>query len=512
MSEGIAEISGAGVLKGSTDGVAVLALGGGSYNETPAVGCVVRVNIDMSGGAEYGIRGIGVKNCTITGCTIYGFTDSETYSRFGISLEAGSSNNVISGNHITGYENPSNDMAHDGIRIISNTEDYGGYFDEGGLADSENPSQNNLIADNYIKYGESAVILLGNSGTTVIGNHCVKQSTRAIYCANCEHDTIISNNTIIGFAASAVLLAYGCHNNIVKGNVIKQISGYNSYAGEAAINVICGCSKNVIAENDIDTMTNYGIYLAVSVTNNTIDGNRVKGYYLAAIAVESDWESQHDADANYSKPNYGEPPVGEVWAYGDTEGNLIQNNVIDEGYEGRSPCSLYFTQIGSAAKFKNNTIQNNCLIHPQLTNSWSIKFYEKTSGYMTDNNLLNNSVRDVNVLRQFLTRGRAHFTKCSGNDGIDTARVSFPTTGSTPSVGKGAYFICQFSAATNITDFTDGMEGQVIIVNLNANTTIVQAGAKIQLKGWANATGTSGLSFIVFKRIYGVWIELARNF
>lgn len=512
LSQGIKGFIGDGILKGKGGETAILNLGGGTYSLHPANDCSIKANIDMSNGNMYGIRGIGIQNCTINGCKIYGFTDSSTTSRIGISLESASNNNKICENTIIGYEQPDHTMSHIGIRIVSESGAvWAGFYNNGEIVDSPAPSSHNIIDSNYIAFGEVAIDLLGNKGTIITNNTCYKNATRAIYCADAEHQSVIENNCIIGFSASAILFGYGCHNNIISGNNIQQISGYNTYGGEAAINVICGCYENSIIGNAIETMTNYGIYLAVNSIENVVDGNTISGYYIAAIALESDWCRPLPSEALYSRPNYGEPAIGDKWASKDSYGNVIQNNVIKEGYPERMPCSIYVAQIGTNAKINYNTIQNNSIVHPQLASSWSIRFVEETDGYMVNNNLINNTVRDVNVNRQFLSRGKSHFDKCYGNDGIDTATVTL-SSGSTPSVGKGKYFICGYSSATNITDFLESMDGQEIIVNLNANTTIVQNGAKIQLKNATNVTGTSGLSLITFVRFYNVWYEKSRNF
>ena len=68
------------------------------------------------------------------------------------------------------------------------------------------------------------------------------------------------------------------------------------------------------------------------------------------------------------------------------------------------------------------------------------------------------------------------------------------------------------SSAYTITNFTDGMDGQVIRVRLFNGTVITHNASLIRLKGDASINATSSSQIVTLKRIAGIWFELSRNF
>lgn len=512
IKNGVTSFNCDGTLIGSGGDVAVIAFEGYTYGENAVEDCNVNANIDMSAGNTYGIRGMGIKRCTIHDCNIFGITDSSTFSRIAISLEKDANYNSILNNNIIGYENPNKTPAHIGIRIMGDSAEWGGFYTD-NIVDPILPAKHNVVENNHIIFGETAIDILGAEYCNIQNNNCLKQSTRSIYVANATHHCTISNNIIIGFAASAVLLGYCCYKNIIANNVIKQISEYNGYGGEAAINIFCGCEDNEIVGNLIESFTNYGVYLAINSIGNIVNGNSIKGYYLAAIALESDWIRPLPAnDFIYSRPNYGEPAEGEHWASKDTEKNVIINNTIYDGYEGRDTCAIYVSQLGTVAKTIYNIVKNNNIVMDQLTNSWSIWFTENTTDYMIHNVLEGNKVKNVNVFRQFLKRGKLHFDSCRDNDGIDTASMTV-NSGSVVSVGKGVFFNLNYSTQTTVTNFIEGIDEQEIIVKLGGNVLLAYGGGTIVLKDKTNVQGDATMwKTITFKRLLGVWVEISRNF
>jgi hypothetical protein len=114
-----------------------------------------------------------------------------------------------------------------------------------------------------------------------------------------------------------------------------------------------------------------------------------------------------------------------------------------------------------------------------------------------------------------LARGRAHFAKCMGNVMFNDLNIGyeFPSGTTTPSVATlDLVSTAAYATATTITNFTNGMQGQEILVRLSANTTI-QNNASIILKGGVNIVGTSANEYVtLFNRGSGVWVEQTRNF
>ena len=78
----------------------------------------------------------------------------------------------------------------------------------------------------------------------------------------------------------------------------------------------------------------------------------------------------------------------------------------------------------------------------------------------------------------------------------------------TPSVLRAGLYIANNSSATSITDFTDGVQGQVLMINAsNGNTTLVQSAA-LRLAGGVNKTMASG-DVIQFVRFQNVWYQMS---
>lgn len=519
IKNGTKAVVGEGIIKGlSADQTNALVTmdGPNLFGGIAVDGCYVSLNIDMSNGDGFGIKADACTNCTFAYNNIYSLTDNVVASRFGMYFWKGSNYNKIINNKIIGYENPTGTLSNILIAIFGEAEAFGGFFNSGTITAPTTPCVGNVVKNNTLLYGEVAVDLLACEGNIVTDNQCLKQKTRAIYCANSTNNCIVEGNNIVGFGSSAILLGYGAFKNKVSNNICKQISGYNSVGAEAAINVNTGAYDNEVLDNTIDSFTNYGVYLAVNVIGNLVDGNKISNYYLSAIALENEWQDTPPANAVYSRPNYATPgsvsPGATAWATKDTEKNVIQNNIISNSYTGREVGSIYVSQLGATYKTQKNVIQNNVMTHPQANNK-PLYFFEEASGLMINNDLVNNRIKDVNTARLFFSRGKAHFTRVYGNDGLDFGSVNFTSGDTTPSVGIGGRFVCVNAAPTTITTFDDGFDGQIIYVKLNANTTIQYSGAAIFTKGSVNIVGTSATNeWVTFIRDNTVWRELSRSF
>ncbi len=94
------------------------------------------------------------------------------------------------------------------------------------------------------------------------------------------------------------------------------------------------------------------------------------------------------------------------------------------------------------------------------------------------------------------------------------ATVQMTTANATPSVATGITFELTNAGAQNITNFTGGKDGQLIIIHFNdANTTIVHNAGIIRLKGGTNVTPAAHttMSFGLFES-GSIWSEVSRNF
>lgn len=389
-----------GILKGTGKSpIGILVLDGAYLNGTPVDGCFVRVNLDLSNGDIFGIHAYGCTNCTFEGNYIFGFTNSNV-EKFGILLEKNSNYNKLINNKMVGFERPIKPGV--GIGIFGASEPYAGFFNNGNIVPPTEPCIGNIVEKNNISLGRYAVDMLACIGSIVKDNYCFKQHHRSIYLANASNKCVISNNTCIGFGSSGVVLDYGCFNDTIANNTFKQILGYNPPGAEAAINIYTGAHSNYIYKNSIETYTNYGIYMAVNVTDNVADGNTISGYYMAGIAIESDWTKKRPPLAKYSRPNYGDPLIGDKWASKDSENNTIINNTIGEPYPGRDAASIYVAQIGTGSKTQNNTIKNNVIVRNDKNAPY---LYEDKKGGLKANKISKTKDGDGNSLHESLVRG-----------------------------------------------------------------------------------------------------------
>lgn len=416
LKNGLVKIYGGGVLKGiniKNTGVLV-----STEARKPLKNCEISINLDLSNGAGYGFLGRNISNCTITNCTIKGFTDDLEASRIGIFLDATSENNTISNNKIIGFENPKSKKTSIGIYLQGKSLGYAGFFNEGEVSNPMSPNSNNKIIGNYIAYGKVGIDLLACENIHVENNSLFKNKTRGIYLANATNHCSIISNKIIGFGSSAVVLGYGSNNNTFSNNTCNQIEIYNHHAGEAAININTGAYENTIKNNDINSFTHYGVYLGVNMVNNIVKENTIKGYYLAAIALENDFKDNPPKKALYSRPNYGDPLIGEKWASKDSYGNVIQGNLIGESYKNREVGSIYISQLGNKYRTRDNIIKDNIMTHRQKNNI-SLFFFEETPGMLINNILDGNKNSNINPEKIYLSKGKAHFKIIKNNDGVD---------------------------------------------------------------------------------------------
>ena len=416
LKNGLVKIYGEGVLKGiniKNSGILIE-----TDRSAPLTHCEISLNLDLSNGASYGILGRSISNCTISNSTIKGFTDDLDVSRFGIFLDAGSKNNTIINNKIIGFENPKSKKTSIGIYLQGLGSDFGGFFNQGEISDPNPANSNNKIIGNYVAYGKVGIDLLACEHIIVENNELYKNKTRGIYLANATNHCSIVSNKIWGFGSSAVLMGYGSHNNIFSNNICNQIYDYNHYAGEAAVNINTGAYANTIQNNTINSFTHYGVFLGVNMIDNVIKDNKIEGYYLAAIALENDFQDTPPKEARYSRPNYGPPIIGDQWASKDSYGNIIEGNIIGSSYKNREVGSIYISQLGHQYKTRDNIIKNNIMTHKQKNNI-SLLFFEETPGLMINNTLTGNRNAKVKPDKLYFSRGKKHFKEIRNNDGVD---------------------------------------------------------------------------------------------
>jgi hypothetical protein len=364
---------------------------------------------------------------------------------------------------------------------------------------------------------------LGAEQTVIDGNVFKKQNHRSVYLANAAWDNVISNNVCEDYLSTAILLGYGSSYNLVTGNkCTKDVYG----GGEAVININTGASNNLIENNQIKAATNYGVYVATDACYNTVQNNTIEWAYVAAIALENDWISPRPTNAIYSRPNYEAPPSPySAWSYKNLDGNVVKGNVIGRGYTGRNTAAISVAQIDSAGStsVSATSISDNTVNSPDNI-SYNIYLYADTDSKFTDTVLINNNFHannlelSMNALGTTTWGGRiSYYADNKELDNLINAEPLSLDGTTTPSISSNSsmpserlYDCANYTTSTNITNFDDGTNGQVITIRLNTFVTIKYASSLIRPKGLVDVTGNSN-NFIQFIKM-GVWFETFRNF
>ncbi|MBP1991755.1 NosD domain-containing protein [Paenibacillus eucommiae] len=460
--------------------------------------------------AKRGIFGSASNQCLITGNSVYNLYDAAPDDLCGIRLHQGCTFNKIIGNHVTLPTTPPGGPLLLGYGIQVTGESISGYggFESGAFIPPTLVCSHNLIVSNQIEQGTHGISLVAAEHNTISDNICKGQLHRGIILSPQASNNMISGNQCLDFDSSGIHLAYGSNYNVISGNKCRALSS----AGEGGIQLYVGTVGNVVTGNEIYCGSNYGIYAAVESTSHKITSNIIVASRnrKAAIAVESDWNSPLPANAIYSRPNYGPPPAPRtVWGISATGHMDISDNTIMEPAAGIA--AIYLAQLNDA-KLTGVNVRGNVIIGAEPNHYWY--FFEQTAGKSTGNQLIGNSAAGKDVARQYYSRGREQIGVVSSNvPGNSLVAYEVPPGTAQPSVAFADYIsLVGYTAATNITDFIGGMEGQEIIVRLSAHATLIHNSAKIRLKGGSNLTGLSSDNYVNLKRTSGIWFEISRNF
>lgn len=485
--------------------------GGASLN-----GVDISVEIDVSVGtstiATVALKGDAPVNCNIHDCHIFGVNEGFKYGIWLINTPIG---NKIVKNKLVGSNAPI--VTQNMMSIQGNPIAFGGYLPLGTITRATLPAVRNIISDNEVTGGSYAIILGGAEYNPIVNNTFKGQNHRSVYLGPSAWHNLVNDNTIQDYLSSGVLIGYGSSFNIVSDNDFTCDPVVWGNAGEATVNINTGGTDNIVTGNRIKANKGYGVYMGCGVSRNLVANNRIEDYWRCAICVESDWATP--APYNYARPNYAAPstvePTATAWAFANSVDNVIQGNSIGAAITGvgSAEAAISIGQVGATWECSSNIIQNNVLTDDTGLNHY-VYLYEATAGKSVNNRLLANSFDTRTLARFFFSQGRAHFAKVDGNDNLNdpAVPVSIVSGDTTPSVAYNDHIQLTTTAGTSITNFSGGIDGQVIVVRLTTNWTLVHGASTIRLKSATNVVATSNIQFLSFVRIAGVWWETWRNF
>ena len=468
--------------------------------------------IDCNGKIGIPIYGQNINTCTIANNTILNVKNGPgILVRCFVNGMEDAYDNIISNNTITGDTSvspTSYGISLDSPINVSPHESADTYWKATfTAADATYKCVNNTVTGNRVIGGYYGIALSAATYNTVTGNN-LSFNVRNISVQNNSNGNTITGNVLQESVSSAVHLAYGSSLNQVSGNQV-----YTTRAtGQGLIQAYVGAVGNKITGNHLVAVggaaPRWHLYCGVhssrnEFSSNTLRGNAAKAY----IAVESAWDNTVTNAASYG---FGESSAVNSFANSGMSQVVIKENTID----GQSAVSAVFiSQISDAG---GNYSLTQCVVRGNVllnnTPSKQLELMEEVSGQLNQIALQDNTFHLLADATKFtLPRGRAHFSASIGNVFLNDGFVEFAANDTTPSVGIGGSFQHVDTAATSVTYYDEGADGQDILVRFSINTTIVHNNALIRLKGSVNAVGNSN-NFIMLRRVADVWFEMWRNF
>jgi len=368
----------------------------------------------------------------------------------------------------------------------------------------------------YCIYGQSLL-------NSIIANNRCSNSVRGIAFEFCCSNNLVDGNRIKDCKSAGILNAYGCSGNSLINNLIETAV----WVGEALIKSGLGSSRVLIANNKTMTQSpvttgEYHIYVHCDASFTKIDGNHCTGdCYKAFIGVESAWnpallDTRHFA---YQKSNTN-------YAFATTTGVEVVNNLIDaltSKAAGAAPDAIYFGAVIDATAgplaLTECLVAGNRVTTDKHAHQLGIIEHQIAAPVAAVTNMVlrgNHFLRAATAAMFDLPRGRQHFSRQEGNSYLDdqVTMTAFASLDTTPSVsgGGGRFFNFVNASATSVTFFDDGVDGQVIRLRGDANTTLVHNSALMRLKGGVNAVLGNANNFITLERSTGIWFETGRSF
>lgn len=464
-------------------------------------------------GAKYGIYGV-CSSCLIAHNIMTNFEDINGHN--GIYMAAGSANTRIIGNQITLVQPPLT-VGHtaQGIAMVGTADAFSGYFTGSGTCTSPSvPITQMTVSGNVIFGGTHGIWGRALQFSAITGNSIRYSWHRNMELEFSSNHNTVSGNSLTEFYSSALNLSYCSSFNDVSGN-----TAFSTVAnGQAPFLAYVGTTDNLFANNRIavsGTATVFGVYLAINSSRNTVEGNDITGIRWAGVSVQSDWVDPLPSGADYSLPvDAAASPTGQ-WAYGGSQDNVIQDNII-RAPTGSDAVAISLAAIGTVGGVSGTVIKGNHVVSTAFDYQLHI-FEENSSDPVTTTWLVDNTWNTG--LFSLGSRGQGHFQTIHNNYALDYGVVyAFANGDATPDVTVGADFVTANSAGTQIT-FFDGnvLDNREFTLRMDVNTGITHDNTKIRLLGGANiAQGAVDSNFFIHFRnlgggTAGIWVEMWRR-
>lgn len=248
----------------------------------------------------------------------------------------------------------------------------------------------------------------------------------------------------------------------------------------------------IIANNNIQRVTRVGIKVK-SHHNVLIDGNSIYGCGVAGIESAA-------TNANYPALKNWTISNNTIFSCADnavllsdlTKAVVAGNAIRDNTQEG-----LFVNSV--------DTLISNNVITGNLTRGVDLR--STGSGSVMNGNVITGNGTGI-VGSHVWIDGGDNVIKGNTTDFGGTGVYRTLANSATPSVLGGRVFTT--GGTTTITDFTDGVIGQVITIKSEHSVTITNAAGGIRLAGSTNFTMASGDTLTLIKTTAALWDEIGR--
>lgn len=175
-------------------------------------------------------------------------------------------------------------------------------FKESGIApSSSNSISTTLIQGNIIKGGYYGINVITGASTEVSNNSISDNTRNMSFQWGCTNN-LIENNKCFKTLSSAILLAYGANENIIRNNFIQS----DRWIGEGLIKIGLASNdnlveNNVLVSNDLEG-GEYFIYIHIDASRNRIKNNTMHGACRKAyLALETAWNKDFIDNLHFAK-------------------------------------------------------------------------------------------------------------------------------------------------------------------------------------------------------------------
>ncbi len=494
---GVKKISNLSITLTASQGVGMYSLVDSGHDDLEISDCQINGN----GVARGGILLSGANRCRILRNRVFGFTADGT-ERYGIrigttSTTSSNNYNIISHNNVTMPADPdggSGTVGIAGIYLVSPVN-----VDSNGAViwnSTYKTIQYIQVSNNTCSGGTHNIQAFGLFNVQIHHNLLIGGSHRNINLGNGCERVQISDNRLINAESAAIIFGESRYVQIST-NYIQSATTSIYSSDDSAIQFQQGANNIDIFSNTILGDWKYGVHCFnsryVNIKDNSITASK------AGIAIESSQSLTLPSDALYSTQR----SVSTLITGATTEYTISGNTY---SLSGASACAIYLCQF-------NNVVLGNITIDDETVYAASsarhIIYLCNANSLATNIWVGEVSASGATGAKYYSTLGRSPFSRIGHASGLEDGSLEVSISSGTPSAFLGP---CLYLASGTVTNFTGGIDGQILKVRIAAGASITHNSTLIRLKGDASITSTTANSILTLQKLNGIWFESSRNF